>query len=105
MTRTTSRNPHIEGEVTGAASNVVFRFSATSAAAHEEMAAILSETKAVVNTLAIALGDEDSDLAANPRSAGLLLWGVLRNLETVTGINRACTVAATVAEKASADLT
>lgn len=39
----------------------------------------------IVNVLAIELDDDGSDLAANPRSASRMLWGVFHLLEMVQG--------------------
>jgi len=39
-----------------------------------------------VNTLAIELGDEGSNLAADPKAVGSMLWGVFHQLGMVKGI-------------------
>ena len=45
----------------------------------------LDSTIATVNLLAIELGNDGSDLSANPREAGKMLWGVFHMLEMTRG--------------------
>lgn len=52
----------------------------------DDASCFLASIISTVNTLAIELGDEGSNLAADPKVVGSMLWGVFHQLGMVKGI-------------------
>jgi len=52
----------------------------------DDASCFLDSIITTVNTLAIELGDEGSNLAADPKAVGSMLWGVFHQLGMVKGI-------------------
>ena len=52
----------------------------------DDASCFLDSILSTINVIAIELGDDGSQMQANPRDAGSMLWGVFHQLGMVKGI-------------------
>lgn len=78
---TTHRGAH-----RGSTSNLTYRFSGAAHELHDEFTGLMSEATSIINTLAIDLSDDGSQMQANPQAAAQMLWSALRTMELATSV-------------------
>ncbi|KGM54661.1 hypothetical protein N800_06685 [Lysobacter daejeonensis GH1-9] len=78
---TTHRGAH-----RGSTSNLTYTFSGAADELHDEFTCLMSEATSIINTLAIDLGEDGSQMQANPKEAAQMLWSALRTMELATSV-------------------